>query len=62
MPVRAEVAKMVAALPEHWDWRNINGVNFVSPVRNQGDTVVLQKSWKHILLFSIVMANELVHS
>ncbi|CAK6967295.1 hypothetical protein INR49_018632 [Scomber scombrus] len=35
MPVKAEVAKMAAALPERWDWRNMDGVNFVSPVRNQ---------------------------
>ncbi|XP_015241667.1 PREDICTED: dipeptidyl peptidase 1 [Cyprinodon variegatus] len=34
-PVEAGLAKMAAALPEHWDWRNINGVSFVSPVRNQ---------------------------
>ncbi|XP_053279001.1 dipeptidyl peptidase 1 [Pleuronectes platessa] len=36
MPVRAGVAKMAAALPERFDWRNVGGVNFISPVRNQG--------------------------
>ena len=23
-------------LPTHWDWRNVNGVNFMGPVRTQG--------------------------
>ncbi|ELT90166.1 hypothetical protein CAPTEDRAFT_138389 [Capitella teleta] len=32
-----EETKMAAVnLPESWDWRNVDGVDFVSPVRNQG--------------------------
>ncbi|XP_037305053.1 dipeptidyl peptidase 1 [Pungitius pungitius] len=34
-PAQAGEAKMAAGLPERWDWRDVGGVNFVSPVRNQ---------------------------
>jgi cathepsin C len=35
-PVTAEIQKIADALPDSFDWRNVNGVNFVSPIRNQG--------------------------
>lgn len=41
MPVNADLAKKAAALPKQWDWRNVEGVNFVSPVRNQGESQFL---------------------
>lgn len=34
-PVTSETARAAASLPESFDWRDVDGQNFVSPVRNQ---------------------------
>lgn len=35
-PLTAEIHEKLVRLPTSWDWRNVHGTNFVTPVRNQG--------------------------
>lgn len=45
-PLTAEIHEKLLRLPASWDWRNVRGTNFVTPVRNQG------KKKKSVISFS----------
>ncbi|CAL1544786.1 unnamed protein product [Lymnaea stagnalis] len=36
-PITDEQRKLMSVFPESFDWRNVDNVNYVSPIRNQGN-------------------------
>ena len=49
---KRETLKAANKLPSNFDWRNVDGINYVSPVRNQGNSMACHSlTHSHILLF-----------
>lgn len=38
----AEEQRILAMLPSDFDWRNVGGVNYVSPIRDQGECMCVR--------------------